>query len=109
MRDGEIEQVPELKKELMFDDYYLYECNHVTDGSYSPQGVLPVGRYANILICRHCWQHIRDMFIADTFRDLLMEHSGPELTGMLQALLAQRPDVPRIEHGDPRLGKAEDD
>jgi len=108
MKDGTITEIPELKKE-MIDDFYLYDCIHVTSGEYSPQGVLPVGRYANILICKHCWQNLRDMFIADCFRDLLSEHPGPELTAMLQALLAQRPDVPRIERGDPRLRKAEGD
>jgi hypothetical protein len=42
------------------------------------------------------------MFLADAFRDLLSMRSGPELTAMMKELLAQRPDIPRIEHGDPR-------
>lgn len=101
--------IPELKKELIANDFWLYECNHVTSGEYSPQGVLPVGRYANIFVCKHCWQNLQAMFIADAFRDLLSMQPGPELTAMLKELLASRPDIPRLEYGDPRLGKAEDD
>jgi hypothetical protein len=103
------EQVPELKKELMFNNYYLYECNHIATGEYGTQGVLPVGRYANILVCKHCWQNLRDMFLADAFRDLLSMRSGPELTAMMKELLAQRPDIPRIEYGDPRWGTPGED
>lgn len=102
------EVIPELKKELL-GDFYLYECNHVTTGEYGGQGILPVGRYANIFACKHCWQNLQAMFLADAFRDLLSMQPGPELTAMLKELLASRPDIPHLEQDDPRLGKAEDD
>jgi hypothetical protein len=107
MREKKI--VPELKKELR-GDWYLYECEHVTDETYMVQGVLPVGRSANILVCKHCWQNLQAMFLAECFRDMLADNPGPELKGMVQRLLAQMADVPRLKKGDPRtLQVAEDD
>lgn len=98
--------IPELKKELITNDFYLYECNHVTSGEYGAQGVLPVGRYANILICKYCWQNLQAMFLADLFRDLLQTRASVELTTMMCDLLNEMGNPPRLEYGDPRLGKA---
>lgn len=93
---SEKKEIPELKKELMNDDFYLYECNHVTSGEYGIQGVLPVGRYANILVCKHCWANLRDMFLADAFREMITYNPSEPLRAMLASLMNQQPESSMI-------------
>lgn len=92
---SENKEIPELKKEMLAD-FYLYECNHVTDGTYMPHGILPVGRYANILVCKHCWQNLQAMFLADMFREMVAGNPGEPLRDMLSSLIAQMADTPRL-------------
>lgn len=55
--------------------FHLYECQHVTEGSY-PLGVcLPIGANANIILCRHCWQQAKGMVAEDLLHKAV--HSLP--------------------------------
>lgn len=96
---SEKKEIPELKKEL-FGHSYLYECNHVTSGEYGIQGILPVGRYANILVCKHCWMNLQAMFLADMFRDMISGNPGEPLRGMLSGLIKEMADTPRLNRMD---------
>lgn len=48
--------------------FRIYECEHITDGTYGgnlPRNVIPVGEHSNILLCRHCWQHVKGMVLEE--------------------------------------------
>lgn len=39
--------------------FRLYECEHITNGSYPLETCIPIGQHTNLAMCRHCWEGIR--------------------------------------------------
>lgn len=66
---------PHLKSELHNAGpywFYLYECGHLTDQIYPViDSAVPIGNHANLLLCRHCWQHIKGMAIEEMTKELI--------------------------------------
>lgn len=85
--------IPELEKELMGGErpFYLYKCGHLTEGSYPQYGELPVGRQANILVCKACWQNLKNMFVADFLKDMIRQ-SPDELQRLMLSVVVDRLD-----------------
>lgn len=80
-------QVPDLEKELMFGKWYLYKCNHIAEGTYPEHGLVPVGPYANILVCKHCWQHLKNMFLVELLKEMIRGNQDETLRELLTALV----------------------
>lgn len=89
MREGD--PIPELEKEMMLSahPFYLYKCGHVSDDSYPTAGIIPLGQYANILICKHCWQNLSNMFLTDLFERMIRRESEEPVRVMLKSMIDQ--------------------
>ena len=86
-------QIPELEKELITGKCYLYNCGHLPDGPYPQYGMLPVGPYANLIVCKHCWQNLRNIMLVSFFEDLLKHDIDEPLRVLLTALTIQAKDT----------------
>ena len=51
--------------------FRLYECEHVTEGAYPIETALPLGNHTNMLLCKHCWLHMRGLILNDIVIDTL--------------------------------------
>lgn len=67
--------------------FYLYDCGHITAKNYPPSTVIPAGDHANILLCRHCWQHVTGMAAEDILKDLLRQRPAPEVVEAIKRIL----------------------
>ena len=81
--------IPELEKELINSErpFYMYKCGHLSEGSYPEHGELPVGKHANILICKTCWQNLKNMFVADFLKDMIKQNPDDLMWIMLNAVV----------------------
>lgn len=68
----------------------LYECEHFTENTYPIEGVLPIGSHTNIVLCRHCWQHMVGMALECTLRDMLRERLSDESRAVLERILSSK-------------------
>lgn len=83
---------PHIKSELHGADktmwFYLYECGHLTKQTYPPDsfaGVVPIGEHANLLLCKHCWTHIKSMALSEMLQELIRHE--PEVAVKLREIV----------------------
>lgn len=67
------------------DWYRLYECEHITDGTYPAENAIPVGEHTNLILCKHCWTHVFGMVAADILKNAVRQKSMEEIHEMLTA------------------------
>jgi len=51
--------------------FRVYECEHITDGSYPIANVIPIGSHTNLALCKHCWQHVYGMVAQEQVKEAL--------------------------------------
>lgn len=67
--------------------FRLYECEHITEGSYPytiTGMVIPIGSHANLVLCKHCSQHIRGMILEEVFKQTLRNIPASQLMELFQ-------------------------
>jgi hypothetical protein len=65
--------------------FQVYECEHITDGSYPVAKAIPVGSHTNMALCKHCWQHVRGMAIEEMVSKAIHQKSIEEIRADLAA------------------------
>lgn len=80
--------------------FRLYECEHVTEGSYPPREGIPIGDHANLLLCRHCWEHLKGRLSLELLTDALSKAAVEELRTSLSS--------PRICEGELQSASSRD-
>jgi hypothetical protein len=53
--------------------FYLFECDHITNGTFPPENVIPIGEHTNFLLCKHCWNHIIGMVTTQLLNEALKQ------------------------------------
>jgi hypothetical protein len=56
--------------------FRLYECEHMTEGSYPFEQVLAVGTHTNIALCAHCWQQAKGYAFKELLEKVIREDSA---------------------------------
>lgn len=56
--------------------FLVYECEHVTNGTYNATEAIPVGSQINILLCKHCWEHVRGMAAQAILKEAIRSIDG---------------------------------
>lgn len=54
--------------------FLLYECEHVTANTYPLETVIPIGERANLILCKHCWQHVTGMVTEEILKEMMRPH-----------------------------------
>lgn len=53
--------------------FYLFECSHITNGTFPMETAIPIGDHVNFLLCKHCWNHIIGMVTTQLLNELLKQ------------------------------------
>lgn len=63
-------------KEGEGDWFRLYQCEHVTEGSYPVETAVPLGSHTNMIFCKHCWLHLKGLILNDVIVETLRGHGA---------------------------------
>lgn len=74
--------------------FRLYECPHVTDGSFPIALCVNLGEHVNFIFCRHCWQDIKGLVAEEIIHKEFQSLPSERRDSILHRLLnADEPEV----------------
>jgi len=81
-----------MRQLLKYDEYngkfpfLMYECEHVTAGTYPPMNAIPIGEHTNMLLCKHCWLHLEGLVLDGMVKRVIKKMTPTQLAEFVKAI-----------------------
>lgn len=72
--------------------FLMYECEHVTAGTYPIMMSIPVGEHTNMILCKHCWIHVEGLTLDRMVKRALKKMTPTQLGEFVIAMCASDDD-----------------
>jgi hypothetical protein len=69
--------------------FFLYECPHVTAGTYGLETGVSIGEHVNLILCKHCWQQISGIVAIEILQDLLKVLPSDAVAKVFSAMIPE--------------------